>query len=129
VKYQGTVDHDVVFSVFSNHDVFLFLTYSENYGHVIAEALLSGCPVLISDQTPWSEVGDAGVGWAFPLDDHQSFARTLDELVSLDAQEYKGISSLCSRFVLDRLNLGELHKQYYSGFKKMADFKVAARKS
>jgi glycosyltransferase involved in cell wall biosynthesis len=123
VKYQGTLDYDAVFSAFSDHDAFLFPTYSENYGHVIAESLLSGCPVLISDQTPWSDVGDAGVGWAYPPDDHQSFARTLDEFVSLDAQEYYKVSSLCRKFVLDRLNLGDLKKKYYSSFKKMGDLK------
>jgi glycosyltransferase involved in cell wall biosynthesis len=129
VNYQGAVDYDAVFSVFSSHDVFLFPTYSENYGHVIAESLLSACPVLISDQTPWSDVGAAGVGWAYPLDDHKSFARTLDDLVALGAKEYREISSLCSSFVLDRLNLDELHKQYYSGFKKIAGIQCTAPKS
>src|SRR3546814_17574361 len=34
----------------------------ENYGHVIAEALEAGLRLLISDQTPWRGLAEAGVG-------------------------------------------------------------------
>ena len=123
VEYQGSVDYDSVFSVFSRHDVFLFPTYSENYGHVIAESLLSGCPVLLSDQTPWSGVTDAGVGWVYSLDDNDGFVNTLNELVLWGAEEYHTMSALCSNFVLDRLNIETLSKQYYECFEKLQTLK------
>ena len=47
---------------------FFFPTLGENYGHVIYEALDSGCPVLISDQTPWRGLSEVGAGWDLPLD-------------------------------------------------------------
>jgi glycosyltransferase involved in cell wall biosynthesis len=67
VKYMGMVEHEKVGEVFAEHDLFLFPTLGENYGHVICEALSAGCPVLISDQTPWRHLQEEGAGWDIPL--------------------------------------------------------------
>jgi glycosyltransferase involved in cell wall biosynthesis len=48
--------------------MFFFPTRGENYGHVIAESLSVGTPVLISDQTPWRELSSDGLGWDLPLE-------------------------------------------------------------
>jgi len=53
VQYLGEVMPEQVSQVFSTHDVFIFPTLGENFGHVIFEALSSGTPVIVSDQTPW----------------------------------------------------------------------------
>lgn len=49
----GQVPPEKVINVFSKHDVFVFPTRGENFGHVIFEALTAGTSVLVSDQTPW----------------------------------------------------------------------------
>jgi glycosyltransferase involved in cell wall biosynthesis len=82
VVYGGEVHPSEVKSKLAEHDVFLFPTRGENYGHVIHEALISGLPVLISDQTPWSDVESRGVGWAISLDEELVFARRIDEIAS-----------------------------------------------
>ena len=51
-----------VIETFSKYDVFLFPTKGENYGHVIFEALAGGCIPIISDQTPWNDIEQAGCG-------------------------------------------------------------------
>ena len=47
---------------------FLSSTTQENFGHSIVEAWAHGCPVLISDRTPWRNLETKGVGWDWPLD-------------------------------------------------------------
>ena len=84
VQYCGLVEHDKVHDVFSNYDAFLFPTLSENYGHVIAEALLSGCPVIISDQTPWTDVNNFGVGKAISLTDKKVMSNAVQAIVDMD---------------------------------------------
>jgi glycosyltransferase involved in cell wall biosynthesis len=42
-------------------------TYNENFGYVILEALLAGCPVILSDQPPWRDLEARQVGWTIPL--------------------------------------------------------------
>jgi glycosyltransferase involved in cell wall biosynthesis len=53
VKYKGEVTHEKVAQIFSTHDLFVFPTRGENFGHVIYEALAVGTAVIVSDQTPW----------------------------------------------------------------------------
>ncbi len=53
VTYQGEVTHEHVSQTFAAHDVFIFPTRGENFGHVIYESLAAGTAVIVSDQTPW----------------------------------------------------------------------------
>lgn len=83
-EYLGSVDHDGVRDIFANHDVFLFPTLGENFGHVIYEALSAGCPVVTSDQTPWRNLEAAGAGWDLPLDQVEKFRSVLQRCVFAD---------------------------------------------
>jgi glycosyltransferase involved in cell wall biosynthesis len=64
--YRGEIPHQRVQSVLSSYDLMVLPTLGENFGHVIYDALAAGCPVAISDQTPWAEVAAAGAGWVSP---------------------------------------------------------------
>jgi glycosyltransferase involved in cell wall biosynthesis len=87
VRYLGAVPHEAVGATLAEHDLFLFPTRGENYGHVIHEALAAGLPVLISDQTPWRHLQELGVGWDLPLDTPEAFAAAIDECARLGGRE------------------------------------------
>jgi glycosyltransferase involved in cell wall biosynthesis len=53
VTHAGEITHAQVPETFANHDVFIFPTRGENFGHVIFESLSAGTSVIVSDQTPW----------------------------------------------------------------------------
>jgi glycosyltransferase involved in cell wall biosynthesis len=82
VEYKGLVSHDQVHEIFSQYDAFLFPTLSENYGHVIAESLIVGTPVIISDQTPWTDVEEYGAGYAISLSDHDRFKTAIRTVIN-----------------------------------------------
>ena len=88
VKYRGSIAHDKVGAVMREHDLFLFPTLGENFGHVILEALCAGCPVLISDQTPWRDLEEKGVGWDLPLSKPEMFQEVLQKCVDMNDEEY-----------------------------------------
>ena len=92
-RYAGLADHSEVASIMAEHDVLFFPTHGENYGHVIIEALLGGCPVLISDQTPWRQLEAAGVGWDVPLTQPQAFRTVLETCVGMDSATFAAWSS------------------------------------
>lgn len=81
--YLGEVTPDQVEDVLSGQDLFLLPTLGENYGHVIREALSSGLPVLISDQTPWRNLKAANAGADLPLNDPRSFVEWIEAFARL----------------------------------------------
>ena len=102
VQYCGTVAHDNVLSVMGAHDLFLFPTLGENFGHVILEAFLAGCPVVLSDQTPWRGLADKRVGWDIPLSGLADFHSVLQRCVMMDEEEYKMWSDSARAFGLSQ---------------------------
>jgi glycosyltransferase involved in cell wall biosynthesis len=90
VEYRGMVEHARVNEVFAEHDLFLFPTLGENFGHVICEALIAGCPVLLSDQTPWRNLEEAGVGWDIPLGEIGRFQAAVQQCIDANEEWYAG---------------------------------------
>jgi len=83
-EHRGTAEPGEVGRTLAGYDLFLFPTRGENFGHVIWESLAAGCPVLISDQTPWTGLEEAGAGWIRPLDDIERFREVLRAVVGQD---------------------------------------------
>lgn len=98
-EYKGQLTHDEVAPALSSHQFFLFPTLGENFGHVIAEALNQGLPVLVSDQTPWRNLEAAGVGWDIPLDDSEKWTQVLNYCAAMENDEYQAMSARCRKYV------------------------------
>jgi glycosyltransferase involved in cell wall biosynthesis len=92
VEYKGILTHEEIIPTFKKHHFFLFPTLGENYGHVISEALIGGCPVIISDQTPWRELENLQVGWDISLDQENEFVSTIQKCVNMDSENYNVLS-------------------------------------
>ena len=88
VNRMGSVLPEDVTEVFQRHDLFLLPSRGENFGHVIAEALLAGTPVLISDMTPWHHLERDGVGWDLPLGDTGAFVTAIEEASKIGELQY-----------------------------------------
>lgn len=88
INYCGAVENSKVRLVFSKYDLFFFPTRGENFGHVIAESMLAGTPVLLSDTTPWRNLEAIGVGWDLPIDNEQLFIDAIEETRNKTPEEY-----------------------------------------
>lgn len=119
VEYKGLVTHDLVHEIFSQYDAFLFPTLSENYGHVIAESLVVGTPVIISDQTPWNDVNEAGAGWAIPLKDESGFVEAIQYCINSDQEKSIYKSEQISRYIFAKLRIDDLYNQYELSLKAL----------
>ena len=89
VEYRGEVPHQQVSECLAKSDLFFLPTRGENYGHVIVEAMAAGCPVLISDQTPWRNLEDKGVGWDLPLKAPERFRAVLQTLIDMQPEDFR----------------------------------------
>jgi glycosyltransferase involved in cell wall biosynthesis len=93
IRYCGEIPNNQVVDVLSRYNLFLLPTKGENFGHAIIEALSSGCPVLISDRTPWRELEKLGVGWDVPLESSDLFQEVLQSCIDMDDTTLKQISN------------------------------------
>jgi glycosyltransferase involved in cell wall biosynthesis len=84
VAYIGEAAHDDLQRRLSTWDLMILPTLGENFGHVIVEAWAAGCPVLVSDRTPWRQLRSRGLGWDVPLD-HQAWIGAIDECLDMGA--------------------------------------------
>jgi glycosyltransferase involved in cell wall biosynthesis len=87
VSAKGVLPHENVPSILTQYDLFFLPTMGENFGHAIQEALGAGLPALISDQTPWVDLGKHKAGWSLALDDTQGFVKAIEHFAGLDAEQ------------------------------------------
>ena len=118
VEYKGSISHDEVHDTFKRYDAFLFPTLSENFGHVIAEALMVGCPVIISDQTPWTDVNNIEGGWSIALENPKEFVEAIQIIVNASSQEEQKFKNNILKYVYEKLDLEKLKYIYYDNFEK-----------
>lgn len=107
VRHLGPVPHTEILQVFAAHDVFFFPTQAENNGYVILESLLAGCPVLLSDRTPWRGLRELGVGRELPLEDPAAFTAALEELAALGPEEHAALRERAQAYGRERLLASE----------------------
>ncbi|MBI5034848.1 MAG: glycosyltransferase [Chloroflexi bacterium] len=105
VEYKGAVLPDEVAQVLSQSHLFLLPTQGENFGHAIYEALATGCPLLISDQTPWRDLQAHQVGWDLPLEDPAAFSAAMNECVAWDQMQFDNFSRGANQYADEFVNL------------------------
>jgi len=122
IFYKGEVPHEQTYQVFSQYDFFLLPTRGENYGHVIIESLQAGCPVIISDQTPWRNLETSGVGWDLSLEDRDALRSVLQKCVDMNADEYDIYSNRAMEYAVAHGLNPEILEQNRNLFKNPLNF-------
>lgn len=118
-NYCGSIPPNEVVQAFASHDVFLFPTSGENFGHVTFEALQSGCSVVISDQTPWQDLDESHVGSVLPLSDKQAFVDALVRLNEETPEQRVERRRRCRRYAEEFMNNGVVLDQNRRMFEAM----------
>ncbi len=108
VNVCGSVEYEKVALVMSGYHFFILPTQGENFGHVILEAFAAGCPVLLSDQTPWRELEANRTGCDLSLGDIEKWRTVLQKCVEMDDFEFKEWSNAARRFAVEWLAAPEV---------------------
>jgi glycosyltransferase involved in cell wall biosynthesis len=99
VGFKGEVNNKDVTMTLLNYHFFVLPTLGESFGHVIVEALAAGCPLIISDTTPWQRLEEKGIGWDIPLDDVGRWREILNLCLNMDDVTYRKMSLNARRFI------------------------------
>lgn len=123
IKYCGSLNPLDAKNIYKNYDCFLFPTFSENYGHVIVEAILSNCPVIISKKTtPWDDIDGHG-GFTIDLADEDKFVSVLNRLACMSESEYYDCCQSLENYTIKKLKTEQLIQEYFDMFNRIMNQK------
>lgn len=114
--YRNSLRPEEIGATLENYHALFLPTQNENYGHIIVEALQHARPVILSDQTPWRNLHEHGVGFDIPLSDKQAFVDAITELVALDQACFDSMSKNCRAYISQKLNTEKIKVNYISLF-------------
>ncbi|MBA3679765.1 MAG: glycosyltransferase [Bacteroidetes bacterium] len=117
--YKGELAFNEVQTTIANYHTLFLPTLNENFGHSIVESLLSGCPVVISDQTPWNDLEKYNAGYALGLDKKQKFIDALISLAKLNQDEFSQKSNAANNYISGKIEVDKsinLYKNLFNGF-------------
>ena len=98
VNYKGSLESEKVLHELTNYHFLFMPSTGENFGHIILQSLSAGCPVIISDQTPWKELQQKNIGWDIALQDQHVFIETIENCSQMGQTAYNQLSKSAVEF-------------------------------
>lgn len=118
-EWKGSVKPEEIPELMMNYHFFFLPTFNENFGHAIIEAMSTGLPVIISDQTPWKDLTEKGIGYDLSLEKPEDFIEALKDCINQDPEEYRAMSRRVRRFANAYLKSSTEVSDHKSLFQKM----------
>lgn len=116
---MGSVPPEQVAGLMRSHDLFFLPTRGENFGHVIAESLAAGTPVLTSDRTSWTWLSQEGAGWTLPLERPDLFSQVIEEVWAWDPNKSATVRNIVADAYVKNTDHGKTRDAYESLFGRM----------
>ncbi|MGC2239019.1 MAG: glycosyltransferase [Pyrinomonadaceae bacterium] len=117
VEAKGSIPYEEVIQTLFNYHFFILPTLGENFGYVFIEALAVGCPLIISDRTPWLSLENDEIGWALPLENPEKWLKTLNYCINLDNVSYSKLSDNARKYASNWLENSEIEEMTLSVLK------------
>ncbi len=108
VNYLGAIPNLELPQVLKQQQVLLLPTFNENFGHVILEAFQAGCPVILSNQTPWQDLEKKNLGYDIDLDKPLDFTLAIEFFAKINEEDYQKWSLNAFNFALEFTNNKEI---------------------
>lgn len=110
VRFCGAVHSEELPQILSEADVFLLPTRTENFGNAIVEAMLCGCPPIISNGTPWKALFTHTAGEN--ADDLSDYAASITRFADMDEAQWTKFSQGTAAYIRERLKIQQTVDTY-----------------
>lgn len=104
IEAKGIVPYEQVYRKLLGYHFFILPTLSENFGHALLEALAAGCPLIVSDRTPWRNLQAKKIGWDIALENPRRWIEILNHCIDLDDKSYRKMARSAEKFAVERMS-------------------------
>ncbi len=119
IEYRGSVSHTEVVETLKAYHFFVLPTQHENFGHVFLEALSAGCPLVISDRTPWQNLEEKGIGWSLALEETPGWQKVLQKCIDMNNEHFNEMSINGIKFLGNWIKDNDLDKETINLFESL----------
>jgi glycosyltransferase involved in cell wall biosynthesis len=103
-------------------DVMVLPTYSENFGNVVAEALIIGVPVITTKGTPWEDLETYKCGWWIDLS-VENLEKTLVEAFNIPTDVLEVMGNQGRKLVAEKYELKAVAEKIVDLYEKVLNEK------
>jgi glycosyltransferase involved in cell wall biosynthesis len=111
VKFIGPVRGNIKESLYSNAEILVLPSHTENFGNVVIEALNRGLPVIASKGTPWQVLEDSKCGF-WVENNPEDLSKTVTEFLNMDSKLKMIYRENAKKLVKDRFTAEVIWKEY-----------------
>jgi glycosyltransferase involved in cell wall biosynthesis len=113
VELKGLIPRDDVYRLLRDADVFVSTSKGEGLPVAVLEAMVCGCPVILSDIPPHREVAAVAPGVTLvPVGDVEGFAAALQRIGAYDTAERRAIGQQQRNSVAERFSVRAMNEAY-----------------
>lgn len=116
VTYKGVLQHDELQTTLCKYHLFVLPTLNENFGHIILEALNSSLPLLLSDNTPWLQLKEKGIGASLSLKNADEWVIVIKSFLKMNEENYGIVRQKAWQYGQNKLIQEDLLKEYIQLF-------------
>ncbi len=114
----GFVSGDLKASLLQSADLFVLPSYYENFGIAVAEAMVAGVPVVISDQVHiYQQVIDSNSGWVGATDIQALVELIKEALQNPQERQHRGLNA--QNYALQHFSWDAIARQIIQAYQKI----------
>ena len=96
--------------------VYVLASHGESFGITVAEALMAGTPVIATHATPWSAIGEQGLGWL--VDNHaDEISAAIGQALALGLAERAAMGARCRDYAAVSFQWAPIALQYLAAYR------------
>ena len=112
IKYCGEYSNEELDEKFAMYDLMFLPTMGENFGHSILESFARGLPVLISDNTPWTNLNKFNVGYDINLNKPEDFISKIEFFLNMNNHDLLVMRKSCVNYFNKKINIQNIVSDY-----------------
>lgn len=110
VKLLGPITGDDKMQKYMDSDLFILPTFNENFGNVVAEAMMCECPAITTTNAPWEVLNEEKCGWWIDLSVN-NIVNTLTEAMSLTDEQRIDLGRKSRQCIINHFSSESVAKQ------------------